>query len=512
MQKLNNIFLKAAVLLTTAMILAGCLLEKEDASETMQKVMIELSVAADQMTKSASTDIETKINSLRIYAFNEDKLAGYAARGIIAEGEPFYMDLELPASGEYDVFFYVIANEANMAYQNDAVTLSPDMTRSQLEAIRFTGLTSASAIPMYACQKESVNVDQVMAGANSADGHDGHIVLTKKVQLQLSRSLAKISLLAAKADGMAAAPQILNVTLLAGGTRTCSYLFPQEDQVLNEVASRSNDRNLLSSAVTVSESVVPGSSASKDPSNFSLIFSDAYLPEVTYGSSDCSVSSGNSREVVLKVEYSLGEGGEVRRGFVYMPRITRNTHYKVCLVVNSEGRLIINYEVAPWEDNEMNNLHFDYPTHSYLRESIPATEEEIASEPSAPAIMSEAKPFEGYFQMNYPENDAWTPTLEGPMAGKCTVEVYETNGLNETPVPMEQWPIAACEKWFKVVVKPNPMKLEAGDEVRLAITYTASGFDEVEYLLINGSYQEYYWPYEGTSSEDANYIIIEMVN
>ena len=512
MQKIYNISIKAAVLLAAAMISAGCLLEKEDAAQSMQSVMIELSVAADGMTKSASTEIESKINSLRIYAFNEDKLAGYASRGTVVEGEPFYMDLELPASGVYDIDFYVIANEANMAYQNDAVTLSENMTRSQLEAIRFTGLASASAIPMYGLQKESVDVDQVVESANSAEGHTGHYVLTKKVKLQLSRSLAKISLLAAKAEGMAATPQILSTTLLAEGTRTYSYLFPQEDDILNAVTSRSNDRILLSAPVNVLKSVVPGSSESKDPSNFNTIFSDAYLPEVAFGSSDCSLSSGNSREAVMKVEYSLGAGGEVRRGFVYMPRIIRNTHYKVCLVVNSEGRLIINYEVAPWEDNEMSSLHFDYPTHSYLRESIPTTDEEAAAKPSAQAVMSETAPFMGYFQMTYPDNDSWIPTLEGPMAGNCAVEVYEIDGTAETPAPADEWPIAASEKWYKVIVKPDPMKLEAGDEVRLAITYTASGFDEVEYLLINGSYQEYYWPYDGSAEEDANYVVITMVN
>lgn len=512
MQKINKIFLNAAILLMAAVMSAGCLLEKEDAAAKMQKVMIELSVSAEEMTKSAPTETETKINTLRIYAFHEDKLVGYASRGTIVEGEPFYMDLELPVSGEYDIDFYVIANEANMAYQNDAVTLSESMTRSQLEAIKFTGLASASAIPMYGLQKESVNVDQALAEANSEEGHEGHYVLAKKVELLLSRSLAKISLLAAKADGMSVTPQILSAAILADGTRTHSYLFPQDDAILNEVTSRSNDRTLLSSAVGVSASVAPGSSESKDPSNFTKIFSDAYLPEVTFGSSDCSVSSGNSREVVIKVEYSLGEGGEVRRGFIYMPRIYRNTHYKICLVVNSEGRLIINYEVAPWEDNEMSKLHFDYPTHSYLRESIPATEAEAAAKPSAPAVMSELKAFEGYFQMTYPDNDSWTPTLEGPMAGNCTVEVYEIDGTSEIPVSMAMWPIAASEKWYKVLVKPNPMKLEAGDEVRMAITYTATGFDEVEYMLINGSYQEYYWPYEGVSEEDANYVIIKMVN
>jgi hypothetical protein len=56
------------------------------------------------------------------------------------------------------------------------------------------------------------------------------------------------------------------------------------------------------------------------------------------------------------------------------------------------------------------------------------------------------------------------------------------------------------------------MKLTTGDEVRLAITYQASGFDTIEYMLINGSHGEYYWPYSGTTTQDANYVIITMVN
>ena len=58
----------------------------------------------------------------------------------------------------------------------------------------------------------------------------------------------------------------------------------------------------------------------------------------------------------------------------------------------------------------------------------------------------------------------------------------------------------------------DPAKIDAGAEVKLAITYKATGFDTMEYLLINGSYQEYYWPYSGTSKQDANYVIITMVN
>ena len=54
--------------------------------------------------------------------------------------------------------------------------------------------------------------------------------------------------------------------------------------------------------------------------------------------------------------------------------------------------------------------------------------------------------------------------------------------------------------------------MEVGAEVQLAISYTALGVESREFLLINGTYQEYYWPYDGVSSQDANYVIITTVN
>ena len=126
--------------------------------------------------------------------------------------------------------------------------------------------------------------------------------------------------------------------------------------------------------------------------------------------------------------------------------------------------------------------------------------------------MSEAKQFEGYFQMTYPSNDSWTPTLMGPQAGNCVVTVFEMDGAMQREIPEDEWPIDASDKWYKIVVTPDPVKVSLSDEVKLAVTYKAAGFETIEYMLINGSYQEYYWPYTGTSLQDANYVIITMVN
>lgn len=490
MQKFNNIILSVATCLAAAWMSVSCLEKENAAKENMQNVMMELSVSAEAMTKATPTSSESTINSLRIYAFAGERLAGYVSRGAVTPGDPFYINLELPETGTHDVHFYVVANEEQMAYQNDVVTLSDNMTRSQLEAIRFTGLTSGEALPMYCIQKEEINVSAITPD----------LVLTQKVKLNLSRSLAKISLYAAKTEGASVTPQILEAKILAEGTRTYSYLFPQAPEILNAVSPRPNDRAILSSVVNINAEVLKGSDQAKDASNYDLVLADAYLPEV------------DSDDVVLRVEYAMSEGGEIRTGFVNMPQIRRNTHYKVCILISAEGQLIINYEVLPWEDNAINDIHFDYPTHSYLRESIPTSDADLMVKPSQAAMMSETKPFEGYFQMTYPSNDSWTPTLMGPLAGNCEVTVYEMNGLTPTNIPEDQWPISASENWYKIVVTPDPVRMEAGDEVKLAITYRAAGFETIEYMLINGSYQEYYWPYAGGSAQDANYVIITMVN
>lgn len=510
MHKVNNILLNIVLGFVVAMAAAGCQLEKDGPSAERQSVMIELSVSAPEMTKATPTDMEQVINSLRVYAFYGERLAGYALRQATTPGEPFYMDLELPETGKHSVTFYLIANEAEMTYQNATVTLTEDMTMAQLKAVKFSAMATGNALPMYCIHTETVDVDAVAEAANDEAGHNGHFVLTQKVKFELTRPIAKVSLYAAKTEGASVDPQILGIELLAAGTRTFNYLFPQTEQTLNEIPSRANDEVLLSSAVAVTSGIAKGSSALQDPDNYTTVVTDKYLYEVAYGSDSWNVSSGNANEAVLHIAYSLGEGQPRKDAYVYLPPVLRNKHIKVCIYINAEGQIIINYVVADWEDNETQDIRFDYPTHSYLRESIPASQEDLATVPSAEAQMSEKKAFRAYFQMTYPENDSWTPTLIGLNASDCTVRVYDDTGKLE--VPRSEWPIPASEDWYTIEVSPNVGHIQAGEEVMLAITYRAAGFDTVEYMMINGTDQNFYWPYSGTSAQDADYVIITMVN
>ena len=510
MNKLFNIFVRTSLCFIAAMMSISCLMEKDQTSAPGQSVMIELSVSASDMTKSASTDMEKAINSLRVYAYYGERLAGYALRQATAPGEPFYMDLELPESGKHNVKFYLVANEAEMTYQNAAVAFTEEMTMAQLEAVKFSAMATGKALPMYCIQTETVDVDAVAEAANDENGHNGHIVLTQKVKFELTRPVAKVSVYAAKTEGASVDPQILGIELLAAGTRAYNYLFPQADQTLSAIPSRANDDVLLSSAVAVTSGIAKGSSALQNPDNYTPVVGGKYLYEVACGSDVWNVSSGNANEAVFHIAYSLGEGQPRKDAYVYLPPVLRNKHIKVCIYINAEGNIIINYVVADWEDNETKDIRFDYPTHSYLRESIPTSQDEVAAVPSAPAQMSEKKPFRAYFQMTYPENDSWTPTLIGLNASDCTVRIYDDTGKLE--VYQSEWPIPASEDWYTIEVTPNVGHIQAGEEVMLAITYRAAGFDTVDYMMVNGTDQNFYWPYFGTSAQDAEYVIITMVN
>lgn len=527
MFKVDNIIKNTFLFIFAAMLPVGCQLEKDGPSVERESVMIEMNVTADQMTKALyeedmenPTAMESVINTLRVYAFYGNALAGYTERQATDFGQSFYMDLSLPAEGSHKVDFYLVANEAEMALENNAVTLSENMTKSQLEALKFTSLMHRTSLPMYCRQEENVNVDNVTANVSPESGHEGHLILAQKVTFRLSRSLAKLSLYAAKVQGASSDPRIHSVELLAAGTREFSYLFPQTDEMLGAVNSRSNNRVLLNSQAVVTRSLVRGSAAAQDPANYTPVVNGVYLPEVSAGTDPKSasfasdykwnVSSGDERAAVLHVEYSLGEGTDRLDGYIYLPRVYRNHHIKACILINAEGQIIVNYVVADWDwdEDKMQNWFFDYPTHSYLWPEIPLDNEELHKKPSSPAEMSEIKPFTGYFQMTYPESDRWSPTLEGLNASYCSVKVYNdrTGDLVFTTENPQQ--LSVSEDWYRIEVFPNPGKLDAGDVVNLAITYTPGGMTENEYLLINGAHLDYFWP----RSSNENYVTITMVN
>ena len=188
MRNINNIIRNTALCISVAMLSVSCLVEKEGPTAHQQNVMIEMSVSAGGQTKAMSAEAEETINSLRVYAFYGDKLAGYAMRSATALNDPFYMDLELPQEGTHNVEFCLIANEGEMAYENDMLQLPEKMTKAQLKAIKYTGLVHGKFLPMYCSRTEAVNVDLLLDEPSTEEGHKGHPVLQQKIKFNLDRT------------------------------------------------------------------------------------------------------------------------------------------------------------------------------------------------------------------------------------------------------------------------------------------------------------------------------------
>lgn len=499
MQKMTNILFKAALVVFTAVFATGCISDKLDASSDLQSVMLQVNIEAEDMTKAAPTDAESAINSVRIYAFRKDdnRLAGHLYRES-ASAAPIVMDLTLPMTGIHDVKFYVVVNEKSMVFA-DGFVLTESLTQAQLQAAKIHNVNPLFGFPMYCVQDESINVDNVSQQANTTSGHEGHFYLTQQVNFKLIRPMAKVSVYAAIAEGGAPGSISVNkVEFPVNGTRNYNYLLPQTDAVLAAVPLRNGGVDMSSNSVTLTKTVdKTDASAVENPVNYNLVVGNQYLAETEAGDANWHTKESD-RQALLHVEYSVGAGGEIQHGYVYLPKIVRNHHYKVCILINSEGNIIINYYVADWDDADMTELWFDYPSHSYLR--VAPNDTDHASDP---ASMSVSQPFTGYFKLSYPADETWRPVLL-TNAAECEVKVYK--GAETTPMT---YPIAAdSENWYKITVTPSA-GLASGTEVELAITYSPLGsMDKYEYLMINGSQSNPYWPYAGAS--DPNKVIIKV--
>lgn len=465
---------------------------KDDRTPQEQNVVVQINLDSDKVSKATPTEQENIIGSVRIYAYREDtgEFVGQYFRQA-ASSEPIFMDLALPVRGQYNVEFYIFVNETSVNF-SDGSFFPERPAREQLSSIRFQSLKADSPSPMYCVQSETIDVDRISSDFNTANGHEDHYFLLQKVTFQLNRPLAKLSIYAAMAPGTSAA-KVHSVSYLKAGCRQHMYYLPVDDVTLAAVPNRAVGRDFVTAETSLTRRAASGST---DPDDYDLLAADQYIPETEVGGDLWEVKV-DERQAAVHVQYSVGEDGVLKHGYVYLPKIIRDRHYKIYFTVTSEGRIILNYQVADWEEADMTDLWFDYPTHSYLEDS------EDEARPTAPAQMSADTPFECYFRMSYPLNEKWRPMILDEFSDKVTVKVYK--GLQEVSVPVDADP----ENWYRITVTPGET-LKAGDKVNLAIIYSPTGSTtgEYEYLLINGSQNNYYWP----DSADANKVTITVTD
>lgn len=507
MQKIINIMTKAALAVFAAVLVTSCVTEKEQMPDPLQNVMIQLNVSASQETKAVTEDVtetEGKINTLRIFAFDGNRLAGHFYRAQTS-ADPIFMDLLIPATGNVNMDFYVIANEQAMRLRSASPAISATMTRAQLAEVSFDAIHSMATygLPMSATVNKTIDASKVATQLNTSVGHQQHMILDDKVEVSLSKPLAKISLYAAKKEQNSTL--IINdVTMLSGGTRQYAYLYlPADASKVEVIPSRANDRSLFSGSQAI-QSYFTSAADKQDESRYEAVFTNAYLPEVPF-------DGGDIRSVILNIAHSGGYGSSSTNSIINMPKIERDIHYKLYCSFSANGRITVDFVVADWEDATMwpGGLVFDHPTHSYLLPSASSTQNSETPAQMTYVEGDDSGAYVGYFQMVYPANQTWTPTIFDGIANECRVEVWEVGGTDPITDP-QKW--VSGDKWYKIKVVPESAEA-VGGKVKLAITYKPMWSDQAEFLMINGSQSDLVWPYTSEGAEDKfkadpNYVVI----
>lgn len=491
-----------------------------EGGEQKRKVQIKISTIVQDGVQTRADDTgELAINSLRVYAFADGRPAGYHYQNSPVR-DRFLMDIVFygvdPSTDCQSVDFYIIANEAAMVAEEDIPALGPDTTEEQLRSFRFIALNTYSGIPMCIHEPVELNMMAVrdMSGLEQEiqEGHENHQLLSQSLDFSLERPIAKLTFSAAKKSTLD--PVITSLVMLARGTRHYNYLMPQDIDFLKTLTPRMNDRPVLEE----NTSAVIGNTVAEGFREVATI----YCFEVPFGSASWDIPNYDN-SVILRMEYSIGEGTELRTAEMYMPPVNRNDWLQVNCSISGEGQIIVNYSVRDWDyemtdnngDGEEDYIVFDYPTHTYFLPSMPTPENPEPNPDGEVKVlpqMSVSKPFSCYFQMLYPDGQTWKPTIissDAPVSD-FEISVYkdDTNEIVMADDDGRYGLNSEKASYYRIEVSP----LNAGNVgrfLRLGITSEIQGFGHSEYLLINGSQAELFWPSEGGS--DPNALIITQI-
>lgn len=406
MKRLINITAKAATAILAVALTASCVFEKDDAirgnDRDMNNVLVQIGVSADGMTQTkadviAGTDqagegVETAISTLRLYAYIDNVLSGYAYVPEYSATDKIYMDLKnLPSSGTQQVEFVAVANEGSMTgidgidievgtNPDGTISLPSNFGRNSFGGLKytianqeFTAIVDEKekvvGMPMYATKTVTIDVDKVR-DPNTGDP-EGHFILQESVNLTLTRSLAKIEVYAAEAAAettgkeattttsvtitgvsLANVPASGNLFTAPAATATLTYTDFNGEGVEGTGYSPSflKAGTVDETAGTVNKKVSETATADiQNPDNYTLVSKAYYLAENNQGDEatyDFGATDYTTKATVLKIDYKVG--GTDKTGYVKMPQIKRNTWYKVLARIQANGEIALVFVVKPW--------------------------------------------------------------------------------------------------------------------------------------------------------------------
>lgn len=540
MRKISKILSRATAALCCGALLFGC--AKEDAAPAgiRNTAAVQLSVAptAVSETDGTPTAAESKIHSLRVYAFVGGRKAGhYFAENIGDKTHTFYMDLTFYSDGVQQVDFYVVANEKAMTLVGD-FALSDATSEQQLNDLAFTnqlrGNLEEKGLPMYCMQSEKLDFTKLKSETPPAgSGHEGHTLLDYRIEFSLQRPMAKIGVFAAKPEeDENAVLRITGLTMLAEGTQRRNYLMPPSPTKLESVESGAQNIDIqpVDGDVTA---ILTEEQDRKNPANYTPVMAQPFYPFENPWSNGGSwdIPGAQHKGHVLKLDFTY-DGGTVRTGYIYLPPVKRNEYIAVCCLIRNDGQLKVDYSIADWEDAGEYTIEFDYPT--YANPLTPSSDEEPGANGKypQPTVWHNTDPdsdegsYTFLFRIWNPKGLRWNPVMDGATTEDFEIRVYQMeNGTrvwkdydnrtetkeDDCVVPDDVNAPVVGEERRKFYIRVRALKSgNVNEEMSLGISYDRSWNPGVgsSLLLINGLTHTLKW--EG--SEFAEYVVIRQVD
>lgn len=502
-------FVALLALLFAAFVVVGC--NKDNAPQNTSKATtMTLPISIDTRASSQSvTDSELAINEVRVFAFTDGKLAGhYYYSGDAVSKISFLLDLKLYASATQSVMLYAIANETSFLRYSNTTSLGASTSEAELKSLYFSHVDTKAGLPMFYASTSPIllnvanDATAMPEDVVNAEDHTAHSLIAETISIDLKRAISKIEVFATKQPGEFAELKITGVTADKKGIRVRNYLLPQSTTTLQVLEPHDIDQTLAlaSSSVVVSTTLPEGyTSASEsemqamrvDKQNYTSVLAAPYYAfENPYGSSNPLIADASGKGAVLHIDYEFN--GVARTALVNMPALERNSYYPIYCLFNNEGKMHIDYIVAPWEESadneEWKEIVFDYPT--YSSPVLPL--DESAVRPYARPEMwyagdSEVGAFCCRFIMWAPKGQAWTAVVDAPTSD-YEVRVYDKNGDLQPDATVEVMDGLTSSDWYTIKVVPlRNLKVSGQEEqVKLHIIYTPSWMHHADYLLING--------------------------
>ena len=525
-------FVALLALLFAAFVVVGCNKDNDPDQMAQSTTTMILPISIDTRASSGdiATDSELAINELRVYAFKDGKLAGhYYYSGDAVSKISFLLDLKLYASTTQSVMLYAIANETSFLRYSNTTSLSASTSEAVLKSLYFSHVDFEAGLPMFYASASPIVLNVADDAAMpedvvNASEHMDHTQLAQSVSLSLERAISKIEIYATKQYGEVAELKITGVRADKRGVRVRNFLLPQSLASLQALEPHDADHtlSLKSSSVVVSTTMPAGyalaSESDKqamrlDKQNYtSLLAAPYYAFENPYGSTHPLIAEDNGKGAVIHIDYEFN--GVARSAQVNMPALERNTHYPVYCLFNNEGKMQIDYIVAPWDESVENQtwgeITFDYPT--YSSPVLPL--DESAARPFARPEMwyagdSEEGAFSCRFIMWAPVGQEWRAIVDAPTSD-YDVRVYDKFGTLQPGGIVKVVDGLMASDWYVIKVVPLRNLKVAGveEQVKLHIVYKPSWMGHTDYLLINGELDN---PAYQNAGNDPETIIITQI-